>query len=110
MANESLLITMLPDGTFHVKETEPAGDDDGSAPAIDQSVQSAEDVTALVQQWLQGEAQDDASEPADSGGSASGGDPASGGALGDDMSAPAPTKSAWNAEASKRDPSTGLRK
>lgn len=105
MANESLLITMLPDGTFHVKETEPAGDDD-TTPAIDQSVQSPDDVTALVSQWLQSESQDDQSEDSSEDAADGGADDASENA---DGSPAAPTKSAWNAEAKKRDPASGLR-
>lgn len=107
MANESLLITMLPDGTYHVKETEPAGDTD-TTPAIDQSVQSPDDVTALVSQWLQSESQDDASEASTEDAADGGADDASESPDGGAMPA-APTKSAWNAEAKKRDPASGLR-
>jgi len=95
MANESLLITMLPDGSFHVKETEAAGENDPNPP-IDQSVSSPDEVTALVAQWLQGDPED-SEGPADVA-SEPGGEPAAeaGGA-----------QAAWNQEAAKR-PATGL--
>lgn len=105
MANESLLITMLPDGTYHVKETEPAGDQD-TTPAIDQSVQSPDDVSALVSQWLQAEGQDDQAEASSEDASDGGADDAS---ESPDGAPAAPTKSAWNAEAKKRDPASGMR-
>jgi hypothetical protein len=112
MANESLLITMLPDGTFHVKETEPAGEAGSTDPAIDQSVSSADEVTQLVQQWLSSEA-DEGEDAADGGA-----DEASEGEAPPDANAngaPAPAqdpqamKSAWNQEAATRDAS-GYRK
>lgn len=113
MANDSLLITKLPDGTFHVKETEPADEASGEADQpIDQSVQSPDDAMSLVQQWLQEEGSED--EDAADGGAddASEGDAGAaddGSDMGSGAPAPAP-KAAWNAEAKKRDPVSGLRK
>lgn len=105
MATESLLITCLADGTYHVKETEgqePAGDDDTGEQPIDQSVQSTDDVMTLVQQFLS-DCQDDMG-----GGDASSAPPDDGSGAAPDASGSG--QAAWNAEASKRDPSSGLRK
>lgn len=108
MANESLLITKLPDGTFHVKETEAAGEDDPE-PAIDQSVQSTDDVSQLVEQWLSDDSDDqDAAGGDDSGDASDTGDDSAGaaapsGASGGGM------KAAWDQEASSRNAS-GYRK
>lgn len=99
-STEALLITCLADGTYHVKETEGAGDpdaaDDADEQPIDQSVKDPQDVIQLVQQFLQ-DCQGDMGDGSDDDSS----DPT--GAM------PNP-KSAWNAEAKMRDPSSGLRK
>lgn len=60
MATDSFLITCLPDGTYHVKSTEPQGEagDMGDAP-VDKSVGSADEVIQLVQEWLQSEDQEE---------------------------------------------------
>lgn len=96
MANESLLITLLPDGTYHVKETEAPGEDDPD-PAIDQSVKSPDEVTQLVQQWL-GVETDEPEDVANGGANES--------AEGETPEAPAggaDMKAAWNQEAATRD-------
>jgi hypothetical protein len=103
MANESLLITMLPDGTFHVKETEDADPADAAGtPPIDQSVKSPDEVTQLVAQWLQEEASEDDSEDAADGGADESSEPADAGDANGAPPTPAATKAAWNAEAKGR--------
>jgi hypothetical protein len=102
---ESLLITCLADGTYHVKETEGAGDSsaDGQpeAPPIDQSVKSPDDVLSLVQQFLS-----DCQGDMGGAGSDAAASPDDAAAAPDDGADP---KAAWNAEAAKRDPASGLR-
>lgn len=56
MATDSIIITCLPDGTYHVKTTEPQGEagSEDQQP-YDKSVGSSDEVMQLVQQWLQEE-------------------------------------------------------
>ena len=108
----SLLITCLPDGTFHVKETEPAGGDPSDQP-VDQSFQSPDEVLQVVQQFLSegsGSGADSDSGPDSEMPSDSGPDSE----MPDDSGAPAAPASgksdpaqaaAWNQEAATRSPS-----
>lgn len=100
---EALLITLLADGTFHVKET---GESESGEEPIDQSVDSADDLIQVVQQWAQEES-DDASGGDDSDASAPEGAASPDSA--DDSSGGGDMASAWNAEAAKRDPASGRR-
>lgn len=108
MPTQSLLITALPDGTYHVKET-----GDG---ALDQSMPSPDAVLDLVQQFLGGAGDSDAG-PGDDPGDGASADASDPSAAGDDSdptsgapSDPSAMKAAWSQEAATRDPSSGLRK
>ena len=108
MANESLLITLLPDGTYHVKETEPPDENDPE-PAIDQSVKTADEVSQLVEQWLS-EEEDETDGGADEQSESDTGGPMPGDDAAPEPADPQAMKSAWTQEAAKRDPASGLRK
>jgi len=107
----SLLITCLPDGTFHVKETEPQGGDPSDQP-VDQSFQSTDEVLQVVQQFLSEgsgsgadsdsgpDSQQDADSGPDSEMPADAGDDSASGAA-----APSAGKAAWDQEAATRSPS-----
>lgn len=108
--NESLTITCLPDGTYHVLEKEdPSEAGQGGDPPISQIAKSADEVKQLVEQFLDQENDesegpgDDAGQPPEAGDAGAGADPS--------MAAQpaAPTKAAWMQEAATRQPN-GLRK
>lgn len=106
MATDSILITCLPDGTYHVKTTEPKGEM-GSMDhePYDKSVGNADEVMQLVQEWLADEeAEEESMEGPEEGAMEGMGDeePAPTDAKAAKASAAKKAQSMWDEEAAKR--------